>query len=184
MLNSHERADGDASNAPIKDGDKPVNKKGKAKDGGAPIVVDAEEAPADNRGFVPTNIADGEVFMATAWNGRIYNAVKNEGKNFVIVWDGQAMDFNLWAIPKGNPRKDLAMKFIAFSMRPEIMGQQSRYISYAPTVKAAIKHVAPAVLPDMPTAPENTRNAFAVDPLFWADHAEELTARFNTWLAK
>lgn len=132
----------------------------------------------------PQLLADGEVAMVTAWNGRIYNAVKKEGKNFVIVWDGQAMDFNLWAIPKGNPRKDLAMKFIAFSMRPEIMGQQSRYISYAPTVKAAIKYVAPAVLPDMPTAPENTRNAFAVDPLFWADHGEELTARFNAWLAK
>ena len=132
----------------------------------------------------PQLLADGEVVMATAWNGRIYNAVKKEGKNFVIVWDGQSMDFNLWAIPKGNPRKELAMKFIAFSMRPEVMGRQSKYISYAPTIKTAAKYVDPGVLPDLPTAPKNMKNAFAVDAQFWADHEEELNERFNAWLAR
>ena len=50
----------------------------------------------------PQLLADGEVVMTTAWNGRIYDAVKNSGKNFKIVWDGQGMDFNLWAEPKGS----------------------------------------------------------------------------------
>ena len=40
------------------------------------------------------------------------------------------------------------------------------------------------VLPDLPTAPENTKNAFVVSSEFWADHDEELTERFNAWLAK
>ena len=35
-----------------------------------------------------------------------------------------------------------------------------------------------------PTAPENTKNAFVVNAEFWADHDEELTERFNTWLAQ
>ncbi len=33
----------------------------------------------------PQLLADKEVVMTTAWNGRIYDAVKKEGKNFVIV---------------------------------------------------------------------------------------------------
>ncbi len=48
----------------------------------------------------PQLLADGEVAMTTAWNGRIFDAVKNSGKNFKIVWDGQGMDFNLWASPR------------------------------------------------------------------------------------
>ena len=40
------------------------------------------------------------------------------------------------------------------------------------------------ILPDLPTAPENTKNAFVVSAEFWADHDEELTERFNKWLAQ
>ena len=37
----------------------------------------------------PQMLADGEVTMTTAYNGRIFNAVAGEGKPFEIVWDGQ-----------------------------------------------------------------------------------------------
>ena len=40
-----------------------------------------------------------------------------------------------------------------------------------------------AVLPDLPTAPDNMKTAFSyVDPQFWADKGEELRERFNAWL--
>ena len=132
----------------------------------------------------PQLLADGEVVMTTAWNGRIYDAVKNSGKNFKIVWDGQGMDFNLWAEPVGSKNKAVADQFIAFTMNPDVMAQQSKYISYGPTLKAAIAKVPAEILPDLPTAPENTKNAFVVSAEFWADHDEELTERFNAWLAK
>src|SRR5690606_36970733 len=86
-------------------------------------------------------LADGEVAMATAWNGRIFDAVKNEGKNFKIVWDGQGQDFNLWAKPKGLKNGELADRFMEFTMRPDVMSQQSKYISYGPTKTAAIEKV-------------------------------------------
>jgi putative spermidine/putrescine transport system substrate-binding protein len=37
----------------------------------------------------PQLLADGEVAMTTAYNGRIFNAVAGEGKPFEIVWDAQ-----------------------------------------------------------------------------------------------
>ena len=132
----------------------------------------------------PQLLADGEVAMTTAWNGRIYDAVKNSGKDFKIMWDGQGMDFNLWAEPKGGKNKELADQFIAFTMKPEVMAEQSKYISYGPTLKAAIEKIPADILADLPTAPDNTKNAFVVDAQFWADHDEELTERFNKWLAQ
>ncbi|MBZ0215014.1 MAG: ABC transporter substrate-binding protein, partial [Fimbriimonadaceae bacterium] len=63
----------------------------------------------------PQLLADGEVVMTTAYNGRIFNAVATEDKPFVIVWDGQIFDLDLFVIPKGAPNKDNALKFIAFA---------------------------------------------------------------------
>ena len=131
----------------------------------------------------PQLLSDGEVVMTTAWNGRIYNAVVAEGKNLVIVWDGQGMDYDFWVIPKGHPELDLAYKFLNFASRPERQGDQTNYISYGPLVKGAEKYVNPDILPHLPTSPQNMKNAFKSDSQFWADRREELTERFNEWLA-
>ena len=40
----------------------------------------------------PQMLADGEVLMSTAYNGRIFNAQVLEEQSFVIVWDGQVLD--------------------------------------------------------------------------------------------
>ncbi len=132
----------------------------------------------------PQLLADKEVVMATAWNGRIFNAVKKEGKNFVMVWDGQILDMDYWIIPKGHPEFDLAMKFIEFASRPEVMANQSKYISYGPTVKAATPLINSDILKDLPTAPGNMKNFIVADSEFWADHEDELVERFEAWLAK
>ncbi len=50
----------------------------------------------------PQLLADGEVVMSTAWNGRIANAIK-EGKSFKIVWDAQALDLDLLGHRQGHP---------------------------------------------------------------------------------
>ena len=40
----------------------------------------------------PQMLADGEVLMTTAYNGRIFNAQVLENQPFEIVWDGQVLD--------------------------------------------------------------------------------------------
>jgi putative spermidine/putrescine transport system substrate-binding protein len=132
----------------------------------------------------PQLLADGQVVMTSAWNGRIYNAVKNDKKPFKIVWDREAIDWDTWAIPKGTPKLEEAYKFIAFASRPDIMAEQSKYISYGPGNADAVPNIAPDVLADLPTAPENMKTALLPDQQFWADKGEELRERFNAWLAK
>ncbi|MGE0213353.1 MAG: ABC transporter substrate-binding protein [Parvibaculaceae bacterium] len=132
----------------------------------------------------PQLLADGEVVMATGWNGRFYGAVKNEGKNFVIVWDQQAVDWDWWGTPKGNPRLENAYKFISYASQPDKMADQTNYISYGPANKDAIPNINAEVLKDLPTAPDNMTTALLPDPQFWADHGEELRERFAAWLAQ
>lgn len=132
----------------------------------------------------PQLLADGEVVMATAYNGRIYNAVQESKKDFRIVWDGAALDWDVWVIPKGTKHLDLAKKFLEFALRPENQAEQTKYISYGPSRVEAGKLVDPAMVPNLPTSEENMKTAFSVSPEFWADHGEELTERFNTWIAQ
>ncbi len=139
----------------------------------------------------PQLLADGEVAMTTAYNGRIFNAVAAEGKSFAIVWDSQIYDLDLWVIPKGAPNKDLAMEFVAFSTETEQLAAQASYISYGPARKSSASlvgafHDQPDLMmgPQMPTAPENFTTAIQNDFEFWADNQDELNERFNAWLAK
>jgi len=137
----------------------------------------------------PQLLADGEVAMTTAYNGRIFNAVANEGKPFEIVWDGQILDLDLWVIPKGAPNKELAMDFLKFSTATEQLAKQASYISYGPARLSSGPLVGKFdgkdidMGPQMPTAPENMTNAVQNDFNFWADNADQLNERFNAWLA-
>jgi len=139
----------------------------------------------------PQLLADGEVVMTTAYNGRIFNAVAAEDKPFGIVWDSQIFDLDLWVIPKGAPNKDAALDFIAFSTATEQLAAQASYISYgparissAPLVGSYATKPELAMGPQMPTAPENFKTAIQNDFEFWADNQDELNERFNAWLAK
>ena len=138
----------------------------------------------------PQLLADGEVAMTTAYNGRIFNAVAAEGQDFAIVWDSQIFDLDLWVIPKGAPNKEAAMDFLAFSTATEQLAAQASYISYGPARASSAPlvgsfHNKPdlAMGPQMPTAPENFKTAIQNDFEFWADNQDELNERFNTWLA-
>jgi len=137
----------------------------------------------------PQLLADGEVAMTTAYNGRIFNAVAGEDKPFEIVWDGQVYDLDLWVIPKGAKNKDNAFDFLKFSTATEQLAAQASYISYGPSRKSSAPLVGKYhnkdidMGPQMPTAPNNLANAVQSNFEFWADNSDQLTERFNAWLA-
>jgi putative spermidine/putrescine transport system substrate-binding protein len=137
----------------------------------------------------PQLLADGEVVMSTAYNGRIFNAAVSEGQPLEVVWDGQILDFDLWVIPKGAPNKDAALDFVAFSTDTQRLADQASWISYGPARKSSGALVGlyndgkTEMAPHMPTAEANLANALVNNFEFWVDKDAELNERFNAWLA-
>jgi putative spermidine/putrescine transport system substrate-binding protein len=137
----------------------------------------------------PQLLADGEVTMTTAYNGRIFNAAVSEGKPFTIVWDGQLYENEMYAIPKGAPHKDEALQFIQYATSTEGLRAQAQQISYGPARKSALKDELifkdgkTVMGPNLPTATENMTNALGSSSEFWVDKDAELNDRFNAWLA-
>lgn len=137
----------------------------------------------------PQLLADGEVAMTTAYNGRIFAAAVTEGKPFQVVWDGQVYEYDLFVIPKGAPNLEEAKKFLAFSTDTQRLADQAKWISYGPARKSSGALVGKFMDgktdmgPHMPTSAENLTNALPSSYEFWVDRDSELNERFNAWLA-
>jgi len=137
----------------------------------------------------PQLLADGEVAMTTAYNGRIFAAAVAEGKPFEVVWDGQVYEYDLFVIPKGAPNLEEAKKFLAFATDTQRLADQAKYISYGPARKSSGPLVGlyqdgkTEMGPHMPTSAANLTNALPSSYEFWVDRDSELNERFNAWLA-
>ena len=138
----------------------------------------------------PQMLADGEVAMSTAYNGRIFNAQVLEDQPFVIVWDGQLLDVGQVGVVAGTPRLDLALEYLAFATSAESQARIARRISYSPMRRSGVPLVTTHVVagvemePHMPASPANTTRALRYDWAWWVDNQDEMNERFSAWLAR
>ena len=138
----------------------------------------------------PQMLADGEVVMSTAYNGRIFNAQVLENQPFVIVWDGQLLDIGVIGVVAGTPRMEEALRYLAFSTSAEAQARIGRRISYSPARRSGAQlvttHVTAGVemAPHMPAGLENAKRALRYDWAWWVDNQDELNERFAAWLAR
>ncbi|MDO5703998.1 MAG: ABC transporter substrate-binding protein [Paracoccus sp. (in: a-proteobacteria)] len=136
----------------------------------------------------PQLLADGEVAMTTAYNGRLFSAVVAEGKPFQTVWDRHVLELLMFAIPKDAPNKDQAWDFIRFATSTQRLADQTKWISYGPVRRSSIPLV--GLFEDdktemqqyLPTTEEHLNTALHSSYDFWVDHETEITERFNAWL--
>lgn len=137
----------------------------------------------------PQLLADGEVAMTQAYNGRIFNAAMDDGKPLKIIWDGQIYEMDGWVIPKGAPNANSARQYVTFSTSAEALAGFAMQISYGPPRKSSAplvtnyKDTDVPMAPNLPTTSENMANALAFDNDFWVDNLSQLNERFAAWLA-
>lgn len=130
----------------------------------------------------PQLLADGQVVMTAAWHTRIYDAVKNSGKHFEIMWDAAILNGNSWVIPKGTPRLSSAYKFIAFAGSAQSQADVTNHTGSGPSNKDAIALIDRAVLPSIPN--DHLGDVLLSDSSFWNEKGDEIGQRFTAWLAK
>lgn len=138
----------------------------------------------------PQMLADGEVLMTTAYNGRIFNAQVVENQPLRIIWDGQISDVSFLAIVADTPNMKNALAFMNFAARAESQAGVGRYIAYSPVRKSgrvmATTHAETGIemAPHYPAYPNNTKRRLISNDRFWADRMDELNERFSSWLAQ
>ncbi len=129
-------------------------------------------------------LSSGQVAMTSVYNGRISNINRTEGKHFGFVFPNSIYAVDSWVVLKGSPNKDAAMNFIAFASQAENQAKLPEYIAYGLPNIAAARLVPEKFAAELPTTPDNLKQAIALDVGFWTDNSEELSKRFNAWLAR
>ena len=139
----------------------------------------------------PQMLADGEVVMSTAYNGRIFNAQVRENQPFEIVLGrpdpGQqpARHRRRCAPPGGGAQ-------VHRLRRPAGVdgGRKQVHLLRTPCAAPALRWWAPTrrrgveMAPHMPTTPANLARALHHDWRWWSDHGDDMNERFSAWLAR
>ena len=134
-------------------------------------------------------LRQGKVAMASGYNGRFFHARAVEGTPISVIWDGQLLDFNAWAIPQGADDGDLARRFIAFATQTPRLAAQANRISYGPARESAQRRVGLHVTagvpmrPYLPTAERHMETAIARDHTWYAQTVDLRQRRFRQWLS-
>lgn len=136
----------------------------------------------------PQLLADGEVTMAHAYNGRIFSAVVSDDQPFAISWNGAHVDFDVYVILKGTEHLDLALDFVYHATSTDSQINTAKYIAYGPTRLSAqsveVTYADDSSVNMSDHLPSNAFNYATQDPTFWADHGAELEDRWQNWLIK
>ena len=126
-------------------------------------------------------LADGEVDLAAAFNGRI-SGIQKEGAPVGIQWNQQILLVAYNAVVKGAKNKAEAMKYLAFMMQPELQAAWVKIIPYPGPSKSMFEHLPPEITKHLPTNPEYYQLALKRDYAYWVEHEERLMEEWNAWM--
>ncbi len=128
---------------------------------------------------------DGEVDMITGWNGR-FDVVAKDGGKVTYTFNQALLDYDCYAVAKGAPHKELAMKFLAEISKPQYQAEFTKYITYGPTNKKAYElgTIDPAYAKQLPSHPENAAKQLTIDLDWYIKFEAQASAAYQNMLTE
>ncbi len=136
-------------------------------------------------------IESGRAAMAVAYNGRVSSAILSDGANYKIVWDGQVLEEEWFAIVKGSKNIQSAIEFLRIATSSTAQAEQARWIPYGPMRRSALDiiaqgepwfHSGKKVMPHMPDRDSVMKRTIIANPDWWARNGTKLTERYKAWI--
>ncbi len=126
-------------------------------------------------------LASAETPYGSFWNGRL-TALAASGIAVETSWDQNITAADSLVVPKGAPNKEAAMRFIALATSPKAQAAMAAATGYAPINLDAPSEMDPGVRATLPDQQAETQvNA---DMAYWAEHRDEIGARWYAWQAQ
>lgn len=126
-------------------------------------------------------LRDEEVVTAMGWNGRI-TALQKQGLPIGIEWNQGLMYPSCWVVLKGSKKRDLAMKFLDYTLDPKRQAIIADELGYGGTNVEAAKYTDPKTI--TPTSEGIFEKQFSLDPEWLAKNQKDIIEKWETWLAK
>jgi putative spermidine/putrescine transport system substrate-binding protein len=128
---------------------------------------------------------DGEVDMITGWNGR-FDVVAKDGAKVAYTFNQALLDYDCYAVAKGAPNKDLAMKFLAEISKPQYQAEFTKYITYGPTNRKAydLGTIAVDYAKRLPSYPDNAAKQLTIDLDWYIKYEDKASAAYQNMLTE
>ena len=133
-------------------------------------------------------ISERRAAFAAMMNGEVFDAMTGD-IDLGIIWDRQLYEFDVFVIPRGDPRRALALDFIRYATGTETLGTLASWLPYGPTRISSrpFVHANPdlniIMTPFQPTANGRFATAFAVDDAWWHENGSGVETIWKNWLA-
>lgn len=130
-------------------------------------------------------VADGEVDMIGAWNGRVTAAVES-GAKYDFTFNQGLLIADCLVIPKGVKNKDLAMKALAKAVSADILANLPQHIDYGPANLKAYDtgKITAEQMATLNTSPDNVAKQVVVRGSWWGEHGAEARERWATFITQ
>ncbi len=126
----------------------------------------------DNEGQPGEMLASGEVVMTLGATGR-EQLLADSGAPVRVVWNGARYSLDLWFVLRNAKNLDNAMRFIAFSARPEVQAEMAKLSHYAPTNPRAYDFLDKGTAEKLVTYPSNFKQTFSNNEKWWTENREK-----------
>ncbi len=126
-------------------------------------------------------LTDQEVALGGVWSGRMI-AAKKQGAPVELEVNQSVLLVDSWAVPKGAPHKDLAMKFIAFATSAQAQADFAKLYPYGVPNKKAYDLMDESVKAELSTSPDKRPLQVTIDVDWWAENFDKVNDRFQKWL--
>lgn len=103
------------------------------------------------------------------------------GDALAVSYEGAALTYEAWVVPKGTRNAANAMKFINFALQAQNQAALTKYIAYGPTNSDAGPFIDPKARPHLSSNPENAAKGFLLSGDYWGPNLEKVTERWNEW---
>lgn len=124
----------------------------------------------------PQLLSTGEVAMALAWSGRIFDAIK-EGSPVSMTFKDAIAWGNAYVVPKGTPYRELAMEVISYCISQEAQERLVPIGTYGPVLASAAATASPEQARFMVTHPDNAKHTVVFND-------EEVAKYWTRWEEK
>lgn len=130
-------------------------------------------------------MVDGEVDMVTGWNGR-FDVAAGDGGAVQYTYNQGLLDFGCFAVPRGAPNRDTAMRFLAEISKPEYQAEMSKQITYGPTNLLAFELglIDEEYARGLPSHPDNASVQLPLDVSWYIEFEAEALAAYQDMLTE
>lgn len=127
-------------------------------------------------------LRSGEVDMGVMWSGRAY-ALKQQGMNLEVNWDGGAYEPSFWAVVKGGPNQSRAFELMDWIVNhPQQQAKWAESVRYSVPNPRALDFLPSSIGQELADSPANFDQLVVPNFAWYADHAREVNSRYENFV--